>query len=183
MLTSQLSSPASAGSSLDACSTSSLIRELIARVAQGEDLSEVVTQLDDLVSLIRERSASQSADDKEESQRSGHRGETFRGKEELNGISERRRAAVDMLVYAPALTHTAALEDAGTAGHCLISHKKYGWRGVNKSSIISRTNLYMPRFGLQRLLKQRHWKAARRARSRRRGRGKRGIGGHRGKGA
>jgi hypothetical protein len=120
MLTSQLSSLASAGSSLDAWETSSLIRELIARVAQGEDLSEeVVAQLDDLVSLIRERSASQSADNKEESQRSGHRGGTFRGKEELNGISERRRAAVDMLAHAPALTHTAALEDADTAGHCL----------------------------------------------------------------
>ena len=120
MLTSQLSSPASAASSLSAWSTSSLLRELIARVAQGEDLSEeVVAQLDDLVSLIRERSASQSADDKEESQRSGHRGGTFRGKEELNGISERRRAAVDMLAHAPALTHTAALEDADTAGHCL----------------------------------------------------------------
>lgn len=119
-LTSHLSSPASAGSSLDACSTSSLIRELIARVAQGEDLSEeIFPQLDDLVSLIRERSASQSADDKKESQRSGHRGGTFRGKEELNGISERRRAAVDMLAHAPALTHTAALEDADTAGHCL----------------------------------------------------------------
>ena len=118
MLTSQLSSQASAGSSLDA-STSSLIRELIARVAQGEDLSEeVVAQLDDLVSLIRERSASQSADDKKESQRSGHRGGTFRERE-LNGISERRRAAVDMLAHAPALTHTAALEDADTAGHCL----------------------------------------------------------------
>ena len=126
MITSILSSPASARSSLDACSTSSLIRELIARVAQGEDLSKVVPQLDDLVSLIRERSASQSADDREEMQRSGHRGETFRGKEELNGISERRRAAVDMLAHAPALTHTAALEDADTAGHCLISHMEYG---------------------------------------------------------
>ena len=123
MITSILSSPASARSSLDACSTSSLIRELIARVAQGEDLSEVVPQLDDLVSLIRERCASQSAD---ESQRSGHTGEIFRGKEELNGISERRRAAVDMLAHAPALTHTAALEDADTAGHCLISHMEYG---------------------------------------------------------
>jgi hypothetical protein len=60
---------------------------------------------------------------------------------------------------------------------------EYGRRGVNESSIISRTNLYMPQFGLQRLLKQRRWKAARRARSGRRGRGKRGIGGHRGKGA
>ena len=110
---------------LDACSTSSLIRELIARVAQGEDLSDVVPQLDDLVSLIRERCASQSADDKEESQRSGHRGGTFRERE-LNGISERRRAAVDVLAHAPALTHTAALEDADTAGHCPISHMEYG---------------------------------------------------------